>query len=569
MVLRGWPVRFGPVARPVFFCLNRGQRGCNTGYNREESVSDPQESRNRELADVPEMGEAVEETRVSTRAWVGRFLGPILAIIAYFALPTGEGEAVLSEEGVATVAIGLLIATWWVTEALPLPATSLLPIALFPLLGVVSIEDATAPYASELIFLFMGGFMLALAMQRWGLHRRIALLTVRAVGTSPVQVIGGFMLATAFLSMWVSNTATTVAMLPIGLSVLVLVLGEGGGRMGSASEAEEAEELTGAGASNFATCLMLAIAYAASIGSLSTLIGTPPNLFMAQFLQSEYDIDIGFGTWMLVGLPLSATFLFITWVVLTRFVYPPEIDEISGGREIIQEQIDEMGPVSRGEKWVLTVFVLTASAWILNSILPSIFPALEEILAGVDDAGIAVIAALVLFAIPIDWRNGVFALDWETARQIPWGILLLFGGGLSLANAVSETGVDEWIGALVSGLGWVPVFLLIGIVILVVIFLTELTSNTATAAALLPILAGAAIGLGLDPLAFAIPAALAASCAFMIPVATPPNAIVFGSGHVTIVQMVRAGIWLNLIGALLIFATAYTLANWVFGIGFG
>jgi sodium-dependent dicarboxylate transporter 2/3/5 len=458
------------------------------------------------------------------------------------------------------------------TEAVPLPATSLLPIALFPLLGVVSIEDATAPYASELIFLFMGGFMLALAMQRWGLHRRIALLTVRAVGTSPVRVIGGFMIATAFLSMWVSNTATTVAMLPIGLSVLVLVLGEERSRPESASEAErseEAEQLTGAGASNFATGLMLAIAYAASIGSLSTLIGTPPNLFMAQFLQSEYDVNIGFGTWMLVGLPLAATFLFIAWVVLTRFVYPPEIDEISGGREIIQEQIDEMGPVSRGEKWVLTVFVLTASAWILNSILPSIFPALEDVLAGVDDAGIAIIAALVLFAIPIDWRNGVFALDWETARQLPWGILLLFGGGLSLANAVSETGVDAWIGALVSGLSAVPVFLLIGIVIVVVILLTELTSNTATAAALLPILAGAAIGLDLDPLAFAVPAALAASCAFMIPVATPPNAIVFGSGHVTIVQMVRAGIWLNLIGALLIFATAYTLANWILGINFG
>ena len=531
-------------------------------------MSEQRGNNDRGLADVPEMGEAVEEDRASTRAWVGRFLGPILAILIYFFLPPG-GD--LTQAGVSTIAVGALIATWWVTEALPLPATSLLPIALFPLLGVVPIEDATSPYANDLIFLFMGGFMLALAMQRWGLHRRIALLTVSAVGTSPVRMIGGFMLATAFLSMWVSNTATTVAMLPIGLSVLVLVLGDREATPGGEAEAEAVDEqqLTGQGASNFATCLMLSIAYAASIGSLATLIGTPPNLFMASFLESEYNINIGFGTWMLVGLPLAAVFLVITWVVLTRFIYPPEMDEISGGREIIQEQLEEMGPISRGEKVVLTVFVATALAWILNSILPSIFSGLEGPLSGVEDAGIAIVAALVLFAIPIDWRNGVFALDWETARQLPWGILLLFGGGLSLANAVSETGVDQWIGSLVSSLSSVPVFLLVAIVIVVVILLTELTSNTATTAALLPILAGAAVGLGLEPLAFAVPTALAATCAFMIPVATPPNAIVFGSGHITIVQMVKAGVWLNIIGAVLIFVTAYTLANWILGIAFG
>lgn len=533
-------------------------------------MSDQRERDDRNLADVPEMGETVEEERVGLRAWIGRFLGPILAVIAYFTLPTGTGETDLSQAGVATIAIGILIATWWVTEALPLPATSLLPLALFPLLGVVDIEDAAAPYADDLIFLFMGGFMLALAMQRWGLHRRIALLTVRAVGTNPVQMIGGFMIATGFLSMWVSNTATTVAMLPIGLSVLVLVLGDRGAEPGGEVEEEEEQQpVTGQGASNFATCLMLAIAYAASIGSLATLIGTPPNLFMASFLEEEYDINIGFGEWMLVGLPLAVVFLFIAWVVLTRFVYPPEIDEIAGGREIIQEQLDQMGPISRGEKVVLAVFVLTASAWILNSVLPSFFPAAEALLAGVEDAGIAIIAAIVLFAIPVDWRNGVFALDWPTAVQLPWGILLLFGGGLSLANAVSETGVDVWIGSQVTALGALPVFLLVGVVIVVVILLTELTSNTATTATFLPILAGAAIGLDLGVLAFAVPAALAATCAFMIPVATPPNAIVFGSGHITIVQMVRAGVWLNIIGAVLIFATAFTLANWILGVSFG
>jgi sodium-dependent dicarboxylate transporter 2/3/5 len=517
-------------------------------------MTDQQEQTRDRLADVPEKGEAVEEVRVSRRAWIGRFLGPVLAIIAYFTLPTGQDA--LSQAGVATVSVGILMAVWWITEALPLPATALLPIALFPLLGVVDIGAATAPYANDLIFLFMGGFMIALAMQRWGLHRRIALLTILAVGTKPVRVIGGFMLATAFLSMWVSNTATTVMMLPIGLSVLALVLG--GDREG---EESGAEELTGRGASNFAVCLMLGIAYAASIGSLSTLIGTPPNLFMAGFLQETYDISIGFGEWMMVGLPLAAVFLLVAWVVLTRLVYPPEIDEISGGRQLIRGELGEMGPTSRGEKVVLAVFVLTAFAWITREPLTNAFP----FLGGLDDAGIAIIAAVVLFAIPLDWRNGVFALDWETARQLPWGVLLLFGGGLSLANAVTETGVDKWIGGLIAGLQAVPVFLLVAVVAVSILLLTELTSNTATAATFLPIVAGAAIGLDLNPLVFVVPAALAASCAFMMPVATPPNAIVFGSGHITIVQMVRAGIWLNVIGAILVTLTVYTLANWVLG----
>ncbi len=506
--------------------------------------------RSENLADTPEMGDAVEESRVSTRAWVGRFLGPALAVAAYFLLPTGEGG--LSPEGVAVVSVAVLMAVWWVTEALPLAATALLPIALFPLFGAVEIGDATAPYASDIIFLFMGGFMIALAMQRWGLHRRIALLTITAVGTNPVRVVGGFMIATAFLSMWVSNTATTVMMLPIGLSVLGLVLDD--------SE----ENLTGAGASNFAVCLMLAIAYAASIGSLATLIGTPPNLFMAGFLQETYDINIGFAQWMIVGLPLSVVFLFITWVVLTRFVYPPEITEISGGRELIRGQLREMGSVSRGEKIVLAIFITTAFFWVFRQLLANI-----PFLGGLEDAGIAIAAAIALFAIPVDWRNGVFALDWKTAAQLPWGVLLLFGGGLSLAAAISETGVDVWIGDQFGGLAGIPIILFVVAVTAAVIFLTELTSNTATAAALLPIFGGVAVGVDLDPLLLVVPAALAASCAFMLPVATPPNAIVFGSGHVTILQMVRAGVWLNIIAIILITIVMYAIAGFALGVSFG
>ncbi|WP_119070183.1 DASS family sodium-coupled anion symporter [Rubrobacter indicoceani] len=504
------------------------------------------------------MGDVIEETRASTRAWVGRFLGPVAALLAYFLLPTGNGG--LSPEGAVVVAVGLLMAIWWVTEALPLPATALLPIVLFPLFGAVAIEDATAPYASDVIFLFMGGFMIALAMQRWGLHRRIALVTIMAVGTQPVRVIGGFMIATAFLSMWVSNTATAVMMLPIGLSVLALVITGDDPETGEGDEGR-GSNLTGLGASNFAVGLMLGIAYAASIGSLATLIGTPPNLFMAGFLQETYDITIGFGEWMLVGLPLSVVFLFITWIVLTRFVYPPEISEISGGRELIRGQLDEMGRISRGEKIVLVVFVTTAFFWIFRQALSGL-PGL----GGLEDSSIAIAAAIALFFIPVDARNGVFALDWRTALNLPWGVLLLFGGGLSLASAVSATGVDQWIGDSFAGFAGVPILLFVVAVTAAVIFLTELTSNTATAAALLPIFGGVAVGTDLDPLLLVVPAALAASCAFMLPVATPPNAIVFGSGHVTILQMVKAGIWLNVIGIVLITLTIFALATWIFGI---
>lgn len=403
--------------------------------------------------------------------------------------------------------------------------------------------------------------MIALAMQRWGLHRRIALKTVLAVGTQPVRLIGGFMLATALLSMWVSNTAAAVMMLPIGLSVLALTMGDGAGSSDSESAGDTMARL--AGSSNFAVCQMLGIAYAASVGSLATIIGTPPNTFMVEFLDQQYDIQIGFGQWMLVGLPLAAIFLLLTWLVLTRFVYPPEIGEISGGRELIRGQLDDMGSTSRGEKIVLTVFVVTALFWIFRQLLADL-----PLLGGLEDAGIAIAAAIVLFAIPVDWRNGVFALDWQTALGLPWGVLILFGGGLSLANGISETGMDAWIGDGFGGLAGIPTLLFIVLVTAAVVGLTELTSNTATAAALLPIFGGVAVGVNLDPMLFVVPAALAASCAFMLPVATPPNAIVFGSGYVTIGQMVKAGIWLNVIAIILITAAMYALTGWALGVSF-
>ena len=522
------------------------------------STDQQSDVRDDQLADVPQMGDRLEPERVSRRAWIGRFLGPVLAVLLYVVLPAGEGG--LSQGGRATVAIGALMAVWWVTEALPLAATALLPLALFPITGVLEIADAAAPYASDLIFLFMGGFMLALAMQRWGLHRRIALQTVRVVGTRPNAMIGGFMIATGLLSMFVSNTATVVMMLPIGLAVLKLVF-----ERVEHLDVDDPAEMTGAGAPNFATALMIGIAFAASIGSLATLIGTPPNLFMATYLRDNHDIAIGFAQWMFFGVPLAVVFMLITWLVITRVMYPPRMDEIPGGRELIQDELDKLGPMSRGEKAVSVVFGVTVALWLLR------VPLQEQVFAGttlegIDDAAIAIAAAIALFAIPVDRTHGVFALDWATAKELPWGILLLFGGGLSLAAAVGENGVDTFIGEQVQALGGLPSLLLIAFVAAIVIFLTELTSNTATTAAVVPILGGVATGLGYGPMVLVVPAALAATCAFMLPVATPPNAIVFGSGHITIQQMARIGIILNLIGIGLITLVMMLLAGPLLGV---
>ena len=511
----------------------------------------------------------------------------MLAVAIYLLAPVGEDA--LTEGGRATAAVAVLMAVWWVGETLPLAVTSLLPIVLLPLTGALGLTETTTAYGNPLVFLFLGGFVLALAMQRWGLHRRIALLTIRAVGTQPRRMVGGFMLATAGLSMWVSNTATTVMMLPIGVSVLALVatrLGADateitGTEEGTGSVEAQADPSTQPGAAaapdvgpgkplsevsptpNLAVGLMLGIAYAASIGSLATLIGTPPNTFLAGFLAQTYDIDLGFARWMMMALPLSLVFLAIAWWVITRWLYPPEVDDIPGGAKLISDELHELGPLGKGERNVLVVFVLMATLWIVRSPLQELFEGTP--LAAIDDAIIAIGGAIVLFALPVEARKGVFTMDWDTAKQVPWGVLLLFGGGLALAAAVSGNEVDVYVGTLLAQLTTAPLLLIIAIVAVTVLLLTELTSNTATTAALVPVVAGAAVALDLDPMTLAIPAALAASCAFALPVATPPNAIVFGSGHVTIPQMVRAGVVLNVIGSVLIVITVVTMVPLVFG----
>ncbi len=455
------------------------------------------------------------------------------------------------------------MAIWWMTEAVELYATALLPLVALPITGAAPVREAAAPYAHELIFLFMGGFLIALAMQRWGLHRRLALKALRAAGDHPAGIVACFMGVTAFLSMWVSNTATAVMMLPIALSIINLVDRD---EPGSASDAEGTGTSGSKATSNFALCLLLGIAYAASIGGIGTIIGTPPNVFLASYIQSNLGQEISFVRWMGVGLPLVAIFLPLTWLMLTRVLYPVRTTRIEGSGEVTEAAYRELGSMSRGEKLVLVVFLFAAVTWITRPVLVQIQFGDFQPLAGLSDPVIAMIAALMLFVVPVDVKRRVFVMNWETAVKIPWGILLLFGGGLSLAAAIRVNHVGEYIGHHLGILSGIPTLLLVMAVIALVIFLTELTSNTATTATFIPILAALAPVFDLHPFMLIVPAAIAASCAFMLPVATPPNAIVFGSGHVTIHQMIRAGLWLNLIGVVLITVLAYTMIMWILGV---
>ena len=471
---------------------------------------------------------------------------PMLAGLAVFAallvLPAPEG---LSAAGWRVVAVAALMIVWWITEAIPVSATALVPLVLFPFLGAVGIDAAAAPYADPIIFLFMGGFMLAGAMERWQLHRRIALNIVARTGSRQHHIVGGFMLATAFVSMWVSNTATTVMMLPVALSVAGLL-----------------EDRRGSGGGGFPRALLLGVAYAASIGGVATLIGTPPNALLAGSLGQAYGYDLGFARWMLIGVPVALVMLAGTWALLTRLAIRLDRAEVEGARELIGGELAGLGAWSRQEKLVGAIFLATALLWILRSFIDAWLP-------GLNDSGIAVGAALLLFVIP-SGRGGEGLLDWNTAARLPWGVLILFGGGLSLAHAVNATGLDSWIG---NGIGtFAGVLPPIGLVVLasvVILLLTEFTSNTATAATFLPLVAALSLSLGENPLMLAVPAALAASMAFMMPVATPPNALVFASGRVTIPQMAATGVWVNLLALAAIASLGYGILTTLFGITVG
>ncbi|PRQ11480.1 carboxylate transporter [Corynebacterium sp. 13CS0277] len=514
------------------------------------------------VMDYLEQAEGVGEHPVR-RHGIGMVAGILAAILIYLIFPHSavdivnglqpDAEVPFTDSALRiTAATAVLMGIWWMTEAIPLAATALVPLVVFPLSQTIAFGKISGQYASPTIFLFMGGFILALAMQRWNLHRRLALAVVLAVGTKPKQLVLGFMLATGFLSMWVSNTATAVVMLPLGLSIVMLAADIIGG----------VDKLK-----NFSTALMLGIAYSASIGSLGTIIGTPPNALLQGYLEDTHDIVIGFGRWMMVGVPLAVVFLFIAWFILVT-IFKPEIAEIPGGRDLIRKELDDMGRMGRGETLTAIIFAGAAISWV---VIPIVLKRTDSKLA-IADAAIGMAAAMLLFMIPTRLKKGVRLIDWATASKLPWDVLLLFGGGLALSKMFSESGLSLWIGEQSKALANLPTILLIAAIALIIIFLTEFTSNTATAAAFLPIMGGVAVGIGLTEAApenvmlLTIPVALAATCAFMLPVATPPNAIAFGSGYVKISEMVRGGLWLNLIGVVLITLVTYFLAVPVFGL---
>ncbi len=477
------------------------------------------------------------------------FIAGVTVMALVLVLPP---PADLSVAGWRVAGVAMLMVCWWVGEALPVPATALVPVVAFPLLGVTEIGEATRPFANPLIFLFIGGFIIALGMQRWGLHRRLALKILSRVGENPVMIVGGFMAATAVLSMWVSNTATTMMMLPIALSVIDL------------TTEHRHQDKEAPATKTFALALLLGTAYAASIGGVGTLVGTPPNALLAAYFFETYGVDIGFTEWMLVGVPVSLVFLPVAWYLLTHFVYRIAGTRVRGTEALIAKEVRELGPWNWGEKCVAVVAGITALSWVTRPLLAQQFPEVN-----LSDAGIALAAALVLFILPVNLRRGEFVMDWSWAKKLPWGILILFGGGLSLAASIKQSGLAHWIVDATGVLGGIPIVLFIVVITIVIVFLTELTSNMATTAAFLPVVTALAVSLGENPLLLAVPAVLAASCAFMLPVATPPNAIVYGSGRVTLPEMARAGLILNLAAIVIISTLAYGLLVLAFGVEAG
>ena len=448
----------------------------------------------------------------------------------------------LSTAGWNTAAIGLWMATWWATEALHIAVTAFLPIVAFPLLGIAQIEATVKPYSDKVIYLFLGGFVLAFAMQRWDLHKRIALNVLQHTGSSGRALVGGFMLASAGISMWVMNTSTTMMLLPIAVSVITVV------HSSMKSLDDEAR-------ANFQYALLLGVAYSASIGGIATLVGTAPNAIFASFMRRSYDVEIDFASWMLVGLPLTFIMLPLVWLALTRWVFKVDFSTSGEGRAELDRLKREMGRITTPEKRVAVVFACMVILWLTRRLLVKI-PGLEAL----DDSMIAMAGAIALFVIPSGDKGDPRLLRWRYAERLPWGVLVLFGGGLSLAAAVKETGLSAWLGSNLQAFDALPTFALVALVAALIIFLTELTSNVATTVTFLPVVGAIAIDGGIDPLVLTVPVTLAASCAFMLPVATPPNAIVFGSGMLTIPKMARAGFALNLIGIVVVSLVAMVVA---------
>ena len=458
---------------------------------------------------------------------IGLILGPTTFIIVLnFFHPEG-----IEKEANAILASTLWIAIWWITEAIPIAATALLPIVLFPLSGGLELSQTTSSYGHKFVFLFLGGFILAIAIEKWNLHKRIALHIINLVGTNIVNIILGFMIATAFLSMWISNTATAVMILPVGIAVVLQL-------QDNPNTIENENSI-------FSKALMLAIAYSASIGGMASLIGTPPNLVLAGVLEKSYGIELTFAKWFSFGFPISITFLIIAWLYLTKFAFKFELNEFPGGIAEIKKQLNKLGKISIEEKMVLAVFLITAAAWISRSLF------LNQIIPSIDDTIIAIISATILFILPSRNKNDSL-LGWSDAVKLPWGILILFGGGMAIALGFENSGLALWLGEQHKLLETIPLIILLLVIIGFVNFLTEITSNLATTAMLLPVLVSLANATGINYNYLLVGATVAASCAFMLPVATPPNAVVFGSGYLKIKDMLKIGILMNIISIILL-----------------
>jgi solute carrier family 13 (sodium-dependent dicarboxylate transporter), member 2/3/5 len=473
---------------------------------------------------------------------IGIVAGPLLFILIFFFAPVGS----LSDKAIPVLALGAWMITWWVTETLPIPITAMLPLVVLPLLGVTTIREAAQPYGDPVIFLFMGGFILALGLEKYNLHQRIALNLIRLTGTSGNGIILGFMLATALISMWISNTATAIMMLPIASSVTHLLAKE----LGKENDPRFQK---------FATGLMLGIAYAASIGGMGTIIGTPPNVVMVGYMKRMYNTDVPFTDWMLVGIPIMILTLGACYFIITGILYRNKLASIEGSKTLIHNKLKELGPLSSEEKRVLVIFSITCFFWIFRQNINSLIG--SNVL---DDTGIAMAGGVLMFIVPVNIRKMKFLLTWDDMKNMQWGILLLFGGGLALAEGMEQSGLVQKVGEYFSGQNQISGLALIFVLTFISMALTELMSNVALVTIFVPVVFGIAEGFHINPIWLAMPVTFASSCAFMMPISTPPNAILFASGYIRMKEMIKTGLLLNLFSLIIIFIISATIMMKVF-----
>lgn len=477
---------------------------------------------------------------------IGFFLGPLFFLTILVFIPPDF----ISPNASKVLALASWIITWWITEAAPIPVTALLPLAFFPALGVLSLDEASAPYANPAIFLFMGGFMIALALEKHKLHERIAINLIRITGTSGNGVILGFTLSCAIISMWISNTATALMMFPIAVSVIELL---------RRKDSESGTHLS-KGEKHFALGLMLSIGYASSIGGMATIIGTPPNVVLIGYMRQFYNQEISFFQWMLIGIPVSAIMLVSCYLIITRVLFPNKLSSIAGSDVLIKNKLAELGNMKKEEKLVMLIFGITSFFWIFQQLFNTLLQ--EKIF---NDTNIAIAGGLMMFIVPVSFLDKKFLLEWEDTKKLPWGILILFGGGICLAKAMETTGIIKAVGDSIASQHHLTFWQMALLLTTVSVALTELMSNVALVTIFVPVVFAVASGLGYDPIQLALPVTFAASCAFMFPISTPPNAIVFASGHIKMREMIRAGVLLNIVSIIVIWILSITIMPWVLG----